>query len=362
MKIGLVTPFDNRNFGNRLQNYALQQVLLQYADEVVTIKNKPCLPGFFQRLRRGSLLAESVWVNRFVGERRKAKLLQFNREYLTVTRNRYWYNRPCTVLKPQDCCDWYCVGSDQIWNPDLDRESGFNFLTFATRERTFSYAASFGVPRIPREKKAAVAEGLNHIRNLSVREEVGKQIVEELTTRQDVQILPDPTLLLSREEWNAIRKAPEKPLPERYLLSCFLGNLSPERSAQIHSRAAQWNLEVVSPMDPASPYYEIGPGEFLYLLSHASFVCTDSFHAGVFSFLFKRPLAIFSREGEGSTMESRLDTLVKTYHLESCRAAGESLPAVLPETDYSPGMAQLERERLRAKNYLDGIFHREASV
>ena len=41
MKVGIVTVFDNNNQGNRLQNYALQQVLLRYADEVVTMKNKP---------------------------------------------------------------------------------------------------------------------------------------------------------------------------------------------------------------------------------------------------------------------------------------------------------------------------------
>lgn len=359
MRIGIVTPFDSRNFGNRLQNYALQQILLQYADEVITIKNKPWLPSLAQRLRRGSPLAESVWVNRLLGEGRKAKLLEFNREHLNITRNRYWYNCPCPTLKGQDCCDWYCVGSDQIWNPELLREGGFNFLTFAPREKTFSYAASFGIAEIPEEKKGSVAAGLRHIRHLSLREKAGKRIVEELTGRQDAVLLPDPTLLLRREEWETIMKRPSQPLPESYLLTCFLGELSPQRSAEIQRRAAQWGLEVISPMNPASPYYEIGPGEFMFLLSKASFVCTDSFHASVFSFLFQRPLAIFPREGEGSTMESRLDTLVKTYHLEHCRVAENALPPVLCPADYSLGFHQLENEQLRAKAFLDGIFARE---
>ena len=41
MKIGIVTLFDSTNFGNKLQNYALQEILKQYAEDVVTIKNKP---------------------------------------------------------------------------------------------------------------------------------------------------------------------------------------------------------------------------------------------------------------------------------------------------------------------------------
>ena len=38
MRIGIVTIYDNTNMGNRLQNYALQQVLRRYADDVVTIE------------------------------------------------------------------------------------------------------------------------------------------------------------------------------------------------------------------------------------------------------------------------------------------------------------------------------------
>ena len=40
MKVGIVSQFNYDNIGNKLQNYALQQQLLKFADEVITIKNK----------------------------------------------------------------------------------------------------------------------------------------------------------------------------------------------------------------------------------------------------------------------------------------------------------------------------------
>ena len=39
-KIGIVTIVDYNNYGNRLQNYATQQVLKKFGYEAVTLKNE----------------------------------------------------------------------------------------------------------------------------------------------------------------------------------------------------------------------------------------------------------------------------------------------------------------------------------
>lgn len=352
MKIGIITPFDSRNFGNRLQNYALQQVLWQYAETVVTIKNKPALPGIRERLRRGTPLAESIWVNRLLGEKRKARILEFNRKYLTISNHTYWYNRLHQSLKPEDRCDWYCAGSDQIWNPELGREGPFNYLVFAPREKTFSYAASFGVAQITPKAKEKVRWGLQNIRFLSVREEAGREIIQQLTGRTDVEVLPDPTLMLTRNAWDEVAQKPRKSLPKAYVLSYFLGEAPENRQRKIEALG----LEVISLMDPNSPFYAIGPGEFLYLIRHARLVCTDSFHGSVFSFLYQRPLAIFPREGEGSNMGSRLEWLLSHYQLQSCAVEEETILSIPEKADYSRGYKILEEDRLRARDFLNRIF------
>ncbi len=352
MKIGIITIFDNDNFGNRLQNYALQQILSQYAQDVLTIKNKPRFCSLQESIRRGTVLAESVPLNRLLGKRRKAKILEFQNGHIRTSRHGYCCAKTYRFLHRKDRCDCYCIGSDQVWNPELGRTGGFSFAGFAP-ERSFSYAASFGIETIPEENKGDFKRWLSRIPNLSLREDAGKKIVEELTGRTDARVLIDPTMLLPREEWDALAGKPEAPLPERYLLQYFLGNLSENRRILIQKKAEQLGLEIVDLLDRNSPFYEIGPKEFLFLIRQGSLICTDSFHASVFSFLYQRPLAIFLREGN---MGSRLETFTRTFHLERCLAAGDDLPGLTEPAFYGDGFAVLEEERKKAKAYLESVF------
>ncbi len=43
MKLGIITLLGD-NYGNRLQNYAVQEILKEYADEVYTIKYEKKVP------------------------------------------------------------------------------------------------------------------------------------------------------------------------------------------------------------------------------------------------------------------------------------------------------------------------------
>lgn len=362
MKVGILSIYDNENMGNKLQNYALQQTLQHYADRVVTIKNKMSMPSLMDRIKRQSPLAESVAVNRLMGKRRKAKLLMFDRRYIRTTRRAYWYNKGDQSLKPKDRCDLYCAGSDQVWNPDLQRQGMFNFLGFAEEPRTFSYAASFGVDKIPAEHEPAVRQGLRHLKHISVREDAGKQIVEELTGRTDARVLADPTMLLTAQEWQGVMSAPETAVPERYLLTYFLGDVSDGCADAIRQRAEALGCQVIALMDPASPFHEIGPGEFLHLIQNARLVCTDSFHASVFSFLFGTPLAVFERKGENENMGSRLATLCAKFSLEDRMVKGNFLSAVPDEADYSAGYDALQIERRKAADYLSMVFQQAKEV
>ncbi|MGM9661064.1 MAG: polysaccharide pyruvyl transferase family protein [Faecousia sp.] len=359
MKVGIVTIYDTENMGNRLQNYALQRALSRYADEVVTVKNKPKLESTLANWKQSSSLADSAVLNWALGKVRKAKLLRFNRRYIPISRGCYWCNEEDTAMKPADRCDVYCAGSDQIWNPHFYRNGMFNFLGFAPKEAAFSYAASFGIEEIPAQYQADVRKGLEHLQYISVREEAGKQIVQELTSRTDVQVLIDPTMLLSAEEWSKILAKPAADLPERYQLMYFLGEVSPERRDVIFQNAQRTNCPVIDLMDPESPFHKIGPDEFLYLIQHTETFYTDSFHGSVFSFLFQRPLAIFDRvDSAGASMGSRLKTFAETFRLQGCIAKQGQLPDIPAQADYSAGYEALEAEREKAFAFLDMVFQK----
>ena len=355
MRVGILTIFDNNNIGNRLQNYALQLTLGKYACQVVTVKNKPYYSAKSRILRRLPV-AESVLFNRLLGMNKRAALVRFTNQYIPSSIGSYWYDLPDEELKRSDVCNLYCAGSDQVWSPACGRTGMFNYLGFADRDRTFSYAASFGVNEIPEEHKDAVRKGLEHIKYISVREDAGKRIVEELTGRTDVQVLVDPTMLLTMEEWDKIAQKPKQKLPDRYLLTYFLGDVPPERRAAIQRQAEQMNCAVIDLMDKDGPFYVSGPGEFVYLIAHADLICTDSFHGSVFSFLYHRSLAIFDRKGEGDSMASRLETLCNKFHLHCCLVEGNELPEIPEKPDYSEGRLILEQERAKSKAFLDMVF------
>lgn len=355
MKVGIVSIFDNNNHGNRLQNYALQQVLLKYADQVITIKNKPW-HSKKSRLARMLPLAESVFFNRLLGMERRASIVDFTNRHIRLSRGCYWYDREGVQLKSADRCDLYCAGSDQIWNPAMGRGSSFDYLGFARQEQTFSYAASFGVDSIDPQPQELAKKGLVHLQHLSVREDAGKKIVEDLTGRTDAQVLVDPTMLLTREDWDQVIKCPKTAVPDRYLLTYFLGRISPERREVMAQRARQMDCQLIEVMDPGSPFYAVGPDEFIWLIKHAQLIFTDSFHGSVFSFLYDRPFAVFSREGKGADMGSRINTLVEKFSLQDHVATGNVLPIGCDEHNYSVGYVALEEERAKSKAFLDNVF------
>lgn len=356
MKVGIVSQFGNENMGNKLQNYALQQYLLNYADSVITIKNKPKAKNAVDYLRRFTFMAESEWINRLCGKRRKTAFLRFHNRYIRDSRASYRIDRKTFSLKKADRCDLYCSGSDQVWKPNSGLTGPIHYLTFAQRERTFSYAASFGVDQIPEQYRETVRAGLRHVKYISVREDAGKRIVEELTGRTDVQVVVDPTMLLSAREWDQVAEKPRTALPEKYLLTYFLGDVSPRRRAVIQKKADEMGCQVINLMDQSSSFYAEGPSAFVYMIKNAACVCTDSFHGSVFAFLYGRPLAIMDRQGSGDNMGSRLVTLAEKFSLQGCLVTGDCLPDLPEKPDYSAGFAALEEERKKAAAYLNLVF------
>lgn len=354
MKVGIVTLFDSNNFGNKLQNYALQEILKQYADEVITIKNKPTPKCIKERIFRTSPLAESVFVNNVFRKKRKALILGFANKYIKTSSKCYFYDRQYDV-EPEKC-DYYCAGSDQIWNPNLGRTNGFNYLDFSSPEKNFSFSASFGISEIQDQYKMQVKEGLSHIGRISVREDAGLKIVSDLSGRSDAEVLIDPTLCIGINEWTAIAKRPSFFEEGKYLLMYFLGEISEERRKKIEKFAIDHKMVIIDVMKENSEFYAIGPDEFIFLINHASFVCTDSFHASVFSFVFNTPLAIFMREGVGANMGSRLEMLANKFHLTERLIFDNELKTRFLNVNYEEGKKVLEQERRKVNRFLEGVF------
>ena len=210
MKAGIVTINDDNNYGNRLQNYAVQIFLENNNIDVKTIKNMPNINNkeksklkyYKKRLRNHLHKIKMGLKNINKPNKRKKKFLEFNKENIKFTKLVFNINNKNIVKK----YDYFIAGSDQVWNPTFGRLSDFDLLNFAKPEQRIAFSASFGISKLPENCKEKAKKELQKYKAISVREDTGKKIVEELTKREDVQVLVDPTMLLTSEEWDKVAK------------------------------------------------------------------------------------------------------------------------------------------------------------
>ena len=356
MKAGIVTINDDNNYGNKLQNYAVQIFLENNNIDVKTIKNMPNINNkeksklkyYKKRLRNHLHKIKMGLKNINKPNKRKKKFLEFNKENIKFTKLVFNINNKNIVKK----YDYFIAGSDQVWNPTFGRLSDFDLLNFAKPEQRIAFSASFGISKLPENCKEKAKKELQKYKAISVREDAGKKIIENVVGRKDVQVLIDPTMLLTAAEWDKVAKKPEQLKTDRYILNYFLGELSEKRKEEIDRIAKENNCEVINILDQTSPFYCTGPSEFLYLEKHAFLVCTDSFHSCVFAILYNRPFIIFNREDNNVSMNSRVETLINKFNLKNREYNGKEITKENLNHDYTEAYKILNEERKKSMTFL----------
>lgn len=368
-KVAIITLNGYFNYGNRLQNYALQEVLGDLGCEVETIindtkfkstNNKSLIEKIKEKNIRENFkilylkLINILYKNK-LKQRRTEVFKEFSLQYInetdySITEN----NIPKDLLNKYD---YFITGSDQVWNPYYRKGSPVEFLTFAPKEKRIAYAPSFGISKIPTKYIDNYRLWLSEIAYLSVREETGAKIIKELTGR-DATVVLDPTMLLTKEKWLSISKVPSDKPKKGYLLTYFLGKISKERIKFIKNIAKNNNLEIIhlAQIRYKTPYLT-GPSEFIEYINSAKIFCTDSFHGAVFSILLETPFIVFSRESKIPSMNSRMETLLSTFKLESRLVENIHSNNQIFEVDYSHINSILKRERDRSINFLKNALN-----
>lgn len=366
-KIAIVTMHSVDNYGNRLQNYAMQTILQKQGFDVESIAFKKA--GFKDNVReiiKNTILLTCPFV---ISKDKRLNWIKYKR-FIEFTQNNIttaYFDQNIDNDELSSKYDFFVTGSDQVWNPtwysfvDGKFSPAFSrfFLTFARREQRVSISPSIGISEIPGEYTDEFTECLNGFPMLSVREDTGGRIIKELTGR-DAQVLVDPTMLLDKEDWRKIAKRPnclqqEKQVP--FLLTCFLGSISSERRAKLEEVARENDLKIINLLDKDSPEaFVTTPDEFVSLVDNSALVCTDSFHALVFSMLFEKPFIAFEREEPGNcVMSSRLETLLGKFKMTD-RRENSVFAADTMKIDYSNVNVILQSERNKFFEYMKKAF------
>lgn len=351
-RIGIITLCGNNNFGNKLQNYALLTYLSKLNIDVFTI----WIENPFQSNKLKSFL--KMIKNKIIDLRnnsRNKSFKDFTKKYLNVYKKKIIYKND--LKRIDEKFDYFIVGSDQVWNYNLMDNYGVYLLGEVDTKKRIAYAASFGVNKLPPKLNPIYKVLLKDFKAISTREKKGKEIVEQLTSRNDVELLIDPTMLLNRIEWDELLCEPQqfkKMNNNKYILNYFLGELNDKRRKEIERIAKENKCEIINILDKNNPFYECGPREFLYLEKNAFLICTDSFHSSVFAFIYDRPFIIFEREQQGvENMNSRLYNLINTFNLKDRFFNGDKITNNNLKHDYSEAYRILEVERNKSKYFLE---------
>lgn len=353
MKKILLVTLQDANIGNRLQNYALQTVLEDMGYEVFNpVYSLDKMSTKTVKITLKCLLYK-------IGLKKYAKVaLNHKRKRIFQKFDSKCIHNRIDIgqfdIKNIDLSeyDYAITGSDQVWHKwtDFPKELPYFYLQFIEENKRISYAPSFGFVNVPQIDIETHISGINGIHSISCREDSGAEIVRKLTGRV-AKIVSDPTMLLSKNEWKSVERKPCYDIPTRFILIYFLGEISEEYWYQIKIICKDNEavpLRIFSIDEPE--YYCTTPDEFIWLVEHAIYICTDSFHACVFSIIFEKKFVAYQRKEIGmEKMFDRIECLLKDFDLMSCMWNNET---VNNEIDYKKCAFELKEKAKEGTDFL----------
>lgn len=374
----VVTWFASENYGTCLQAYATKTVLEEYAQVKFLdrrtyysiMKTNYLIPKLKSAIMRKLNFkpSNSIYETYEDAHKRRvdkvSKLAGQNYDIVSI-------NSKKSLQEIDDWADCYLVGSDQMWNPWM--LSPAYLLDFVPNDSTkpkYSYATSFGVDNIPNGKKKIYQKYLPLFSQISVREHRAAELVKELGGK-DVKVDLDPTFLLRQKDWRTFASQSDSceqyGLNEDYVLCYFIGAPEFDHLATAKIIAEKIGAKVVLLPTKEKDYQSNDQDvivladacayDFVSLVDHARLVCTDSFHAVVFSFLMETAFFDFPRfkKGDKYSQEARLKNIMEKFSLMDSFWSEEMLCSNIQshiDCDYTQGYEVLENERAKCTNLL----------
>lgn len=381
-KVGILSTYHaNYNFGGLLQAYALPKVLKEHfgieAKQINYISTAREIKGkednkkgivqylykriynlgiiFFDKVNKSNLKYRKQAFDSFINEIPHDETLY---DYYTINEslNRYGV---------------FICGGDQIWN-DYKEDQNIEVYTLQfvpSAVKKIAYAPSMAVLEASPSFKKVMSNGLNALDAVSVREKKSLSILQQLTDK-NIEVVVDPVLLMTEDEWT--RSARETKNKGKYVLCYLLGDSKQQREA-VKKAAKSLRLPVltfphilVNAVRKCDLFfgdihdYASGPREFVGLIKNAEMVITDSFHACVFSMIFKTPFAVFERNkiGENGNMNSRIYDFLEEYHLENQLVTEKELTEMqeIPKIDFTYAHEHWEKRRQESLKYLENAL------
>ncbi len=354
------------SYGACLQAYATLEVLkaLGCEAEILNFINPHEKKGNerpFELIRDGDIKAGLVAAAKnIVFKRDKLHARAFEHFHASLPRSERVFTS-CGQMDGLEA-DTLIVGSDQVWNPFITGgiEPAF-FLQFGHSRRRISIASSLGSHCYSEREQREIAGYLAAFDAISVREAHAVEQIAPLTDKPVFRCL-DPTLLLDRSYWRVFSRKPEGfSGDERYILVFNLASRSDEEMALWKRLSREtglplWRINNNTHKDKVFDKLLLGmtPEEFVWLIDHASYVITDSFHGTAFSVNMGTPFA--SMEPIRGN-RARIVDLLDLVGLQNRMLEGEAEKLPSMDLDFTAADCSLNGERVRCMAWIEGALH-----
>lgn len=299
MRIHTITTSYANNYGALLQCYALSKYINNLPDTECQViqyyrPNYKRSWTIFKSPRNLRELLKMVYLllNRKEYKARKRKnqaMISFLRNYIPFTKEK-WMS-PQEIHDNPPVADAFICGSDQIWNMKYMFEGKtVYFLDFVKKGKKIAYAPSIADPWKEEDLKLLIPY-LKSFDAISIREKGNLAQVQQVYPEATVVI--DPVFLLDRNEWKQFMNT-TLCLNEPYIL-CYFLSVSDLAVKTVRKIRELTGLKVVhlnlNALDKFHSDYNIrvaDPRDFVGLISHATLLCTNSFHCSAFSVIFNK--------------------------------------------------------------------------
>lgn len=369
MKIGVITFHGADNYGSVLQAYALTEYLNDkgYDAEIIDYyfehdyrQYKPFRTYLYSRQPKAFL---SDVFSYSVHCKRIKNFQNFRKEFLKLSSVRIgasdgWQE----IASYYDC---FICGSDQIWNLNCTNGvCGPYFLDFVSGKRKIAYAPSMGDYLLLDNDREKMRKALEEFYAISVREASMIQMLEQLNLPISIQTVVDPTLLLKKEDYIQGLKLEKMVSAGKYIFVYILGGTKAYGNIVNEAKkiAKRNGLQIKYVFDNNNAMIKnIGfdcsgcnPREFVSMIYNAEYVLTNSFHATVFSIIFKKNFTSYAR-GKSS---GRITELLSSLGLEE-RFNLESNGCIIAINSYDKVYQLLANMKIESMIYLENALNVE---
>lgn len=330
MKIGILTYHRAHNYGAMLQAYALLTYLrsnghdaeiIDYWPESHRVQYALIKPivgnGIIPKIK--CIIANTVtFFRRYV---RIRKFEKFCHTYLNIGSTIQYPNpNALTDLK----YDFVIVGSDQIWrnHESNGKYIGFDPVYFGQNIpksiRCISYAASMGVIQLSNDDKNRLKNYLNRFCRILVRENSLKKVINDFGF--DAQVVVDPTLLLSKADWNQM--LPQQRFRKTKYVLYYELMKSEDALLFAKHKADELGcklliMDAIIPLMPRRGHISYAsPIEFLHAIRDAEFVIATSFHGTAFSVIFEKQFITIGLKNNADRVQTLLHQLDIVEHYQ----------------------------------------------